>query len=67
MKNKNIDKSLWAISELEKNFFVLRGKNESSKILTKKLTIINCVNTKGFNSNLFKISLIVRDFYSIIT
>ena len=32
MKNQNIDKSLWAVSELEKDFFVLRGKNESSKI-----------------------------------
>ena len=36
MKNQNIDKSLWAVSELEKDFFVLRGKNESSKILTNK-------------------------------
>ena len=36
MKNQNIDKSLWDFCELEKEFFVLRCKNESSKILTKK-------------------------------
>jgi|TARA_B100001540_G_scaffold30300_1_gene26260 AraC-like DNA-binding protein len=36
MKNQNIDKSLWDVCELEKDFFVLRAKNESSKILTKK-------------------------------
>ena len=36
MNNQNIEKSLWDVSELEKDFFVLRCKNESSKILIKK-------------------------------
>ena len=36
MKNQNVDKSLWDVCELEKDFFVLRAKNELSKTLTKK-------------------------------
>ncbi len=36
MQNQNIEKSLWSVTELEKDFLVLRYRNDSATLVTKK-------------------------------